>query len=375
MSGEQDAIPLPESVHLSNTLPVNAAAPNGANRTSPFRQYFLALPSPSIFEQTVSDGHHHTTFFRQQSACSDYLSFLRQRQSQVVQTHAPALDDALVLQQRQHQQHPQHPQFATHGIAATPVINGGEENHAPFDGTNLFLRGDTCRSSHDVAMSPTLEWSETLQTSPAVETSSGNAKEDAVGAAAAAAAVLATSKLATKQSPQKHDVAIGIQRGFPATKTSGRGKSKVRNRKTGKKSDTIKRPMNAFMLWSSKYDNRKRIAEENQGLANKDISRLLGSEWRELGELGRKRFKDEAEELKKVASANGQINQLKPETRAKKLLLPMARKLWCRDLLQMNPKEIDFDALATEVASQMETEDLQKAAKVLKSSKKEIKLE
>ena len=44
---------------------------------------------------------------------------LRQRQSQVVQTHAPALDDALVLQQRQHQQHPQHPQFATHGIAAT----------------------------------------------------------------------------------------------------------------------------------------------------------------------------------------------------------------------------------------------------------------
>lgn len=363
---------VPESVHLSNTLPVNnAAAPNGANRTSPFRQYFLALPSPSIFEQTVSDGHHHTTFFRQQSACSDYLSFERQRQ--VGQTHAPALDDALVLQQRQHQQHPQHPQFATHGIAATPVINEGEENHVPFDGTQPILRGDTCRSSHVVAMSPTLEWSETLQTSSAVETSSGNAKEDAVGAAAAAAAVLAASKLATKQSPRKSDVGIGIQRGFPATKSSGRGKSKVRNRKSGKKSVTIKRPMNAFMLWSSKYDNRKRIAEENQGLANKDISRLLGSEWRELGELGRKRFKDEAEELKRVASANGQINQLKPETRAKKLLLPMARKLWCRDLLQMNPKEIDFDALAAEVASQMETEDLQKAAKVLKTSKKEIK--
>ena len=43
----------------------------------------------------------------------------------------------------------------------------------------------------------------------------------------------------------------------------------------------IPRPPNAFMLYGKK--NRRRIAQDNPNLTNKQISKILGDNWRKMG--------------------------------------------------------------------------------------------
>ena len=58
----------------------------------------------------------------------------------------------------------------------------------------------------------------------------------------------------------------------------------------------IKRPMNAFMVWSQL--ERRKIVEHNPDKHNAEISKELGRRWKLLDEEARQPYIDEAERLR-----------------------------------------------------------------------------
>uniref|UniRef100_A0A8R1E2U0 Sex-determining region Y protein n=1 Tax=Caenorhabditis japonica TaxID=281687 RepID=A0A8R1E2U0_CAEJA len=58
----------------------------------------------------------------------------------------------------------------------------------------------------------------------------------------------------------------------------------------------IKRPMNAFMVWSQQ--RRQQISATGQKFHNSDISKMLGAEWRKMDERDKIPFVDRAKQLR-----------------------------------------------------------------------------
>ena len=86
--------------------------------------------------------------------------------------------------------------------------------------------------------------------------------------------------------------------GLVSNRREAAGSPRTKGKKTSAKkaNQRIKRPMNAFMVWSQ--IQRRDMATENPSLHNAEISKRLGKLWNLLGEEDKKPFHEMAERLK-----------------------------------------------------------------------------